>query len=141
MTLEKESIIGQLENLLFSRGGSLFRCDIIFTNKALYFVKTAGGAWMGLLGPIVEIFIGQTFSKKNRLKMKNMSLSRMLTNNKENFRLTKDELNNIEIKRGSVLTRSRVYVKKDGKKRQLSFDKREDIDMFLTLLERVKAAP
>ena len=44
------------------------------------------------------------------------------------------------MKKGNALMKSRVFLKKNGKKMRFSFNKKEDIDIFLSLLERVKAA-
>lgn len=163
MSFKEESIIGRVENVIFA--GKLFISlwDIIFTNEGLIFIKMIKRNWIIIFGGIVivvGIFVdsgpltpiliilgfllllvgstGTCLTKKKRSKMKEMSILEMFADNKDNFRLTKEELKNIRVKRGGVLVRSRVFLKKNGKKIRLSFQKKKDIDMFLSLLERIK---
>ncbi len=163
MRFKDESIIGRVENVIFAGKLSILHWDIIFTNKGLIFTKMVKKNGIIIFAPLVlliGVLIGPKFlffmlialgilpsvvasmglkvAKKKRAKMKDMSISQMLTDDKDNFKLTKEELKNIEVKRGNALVRSRFFVRKNGKKLRLSFNKKEDIDTFLSLLERVK---
>lgn len=136
MAFEKGSIIGRIEDVAFARGGSTSFWDIVFANEGLYFLRMSRGRWTStLFGPIIEMLLGEKSSKKKRLAMRDMSISQMLADDNDNFILTKEELRNIEIKRGSALIRPRVIVERNGKKLRFVFRNREDIDQFISLLE------
>ena len=164
MAFKDELIIGRIENVTFAGKLSILYWDIIFTNEELIFTKMVKRNWIIIFSPLVllvgvligpkflfftlialgilpfvVVSMGLKFAKKKRAEMKEMSILEMLGDDKDNFRLTKEELKNIEVKRGNALVRSRVFVKQDGKKLRLSFKKTEDIDIFLSLLERIKA--
>ena len=140
MGFEDETIIGRVEDVIFAHGASIFRWDAIFTKDGLTFIKMAGGNRMNvfLIGPLVEVLMGPAFAKKKRLKMNGMNISEMFRDDKDNFRLTKEELRDIEVERGNALVRSRVFLNRDGKKMKFGFSKKEDVNAFLSLLEKVK---
>ena len=165
MPFKDESIIGRVENVIFAGKLSILHWDIIFTNKELIFTKMVKKNWIIIFAPLVLLMgvligpkflffmlialgilpsvvasTGPKFAKKKRAEMKEMSISEMLADDKDNFKLTREELKNIEIKRGNALVKPRILIKKERKKLRLSFNKKEDIATFLSLLERVKTA-